>query len=107
MRVVVIPHRRIKPLFDAWRRSLGGTAESRDRLAAKLWRDLVKSIVAAKGPPPESSEDRSTDPPTFWCSLPGVGLAQLLVKPDRRVNFFVVERRIVVIDLNFSPGLDG
>lgn len=94
-------------MVDTWRRSLAGSPEERHLLAKKFWQELVNSIVAAKGPPPGSRVDRSAEPPTYWYYMPGIGLAQLLIKPDRRVNFFVVERRIVVINLNFSPGLDA
>jgi hypothetical protein len=93
-------------MIDAWRRTLGDTAENRHQRAAELWREFVSSIVAAKGPPKDSQEDKSTEPSTFWCNFPGGGMARLLVKPDRRGQFFVLERRIVVIDVNFSPGLD-
>jgi len=34
-------------------------------------------------------------------------MAQLLIQPDRRVGLISTERRVVVVDLNFSPGLPG
>jgi hypothetical protein len=107
MRVTVLPHKRIKPLLAAWRRSLGDTREQRDQLASRLWGEFVDSIVAAKGPPHGSIEDDTRTPLTYWCNFPGVGVAQLLVEPDRRVGFFRIERRVVVVNLNFSPGLPG
>jgi hypothetical protein len=107
MRVVVLPHKRIRPVLAAWRRSLGDTREQRNRLFDQLWREFVESIVAAKGPPPSSIEDDTTTPLTYWCNFPGVGTAQLLVEPDRRIGFFRAERRVIVVDLNFSPGLLG
>jgi hypothetical protein len=104
MRIVVVPHERIRPMLDQWHRSLGTTDAERNRRRREFWREFVESIVDAKGPPPGSFADTSTTPTTYWCSLPGGGMAQILVEPDRRVSLISSERRILVVDLNLSPG---
>jgi len=107
MRVVVVVHRRVRPMLAAWRRSLGNTRAERDRRRRQLWGEFVESIVRGKGRPVGCVEDNRTTPTTYWCSFPGVGIAQLLIQPDRRVGLISTERRVVVVDLNFSPGLPG
>jgi len=104
MRIVVVPHERIRPMLEAWHRSLGATEAERDQRRREFWREFVETIVRAKGPPPGSILDTSTTPATYWCNLPGGGMAQVLVQPDRRVGLISSERRIVVVDLNLSPG---
>jgi hypothetical protein len=91
-------------MLEAWHRSLGATEAERNRRRREFWREFVEAIVGAKGRPPGSFTDTSTSPPTYWCSLPGGGMAQLLVEPDRRVGLVSSVRRIIVIDLNLSPG---
>jgi hypothetical protein len=78
-----------------------------DRAFRKLWGVFVRTILADRGVPKTSIGDNSTDPPTFWCDFPGGGIARIVVAPDRRVGLFSYVRRVIVIDLNFSPGLRG
>lgn len=107
MRIEVVPHRRIHPLLRQWRHSLPGTREEQNDQSKRLWRELVRLIAAGRGIPERSWKDASTNPPTYWCAFPGGGLAQIYVASERRVNLFWRVRRIIVIDLNFSPGLLG
>jgi hypothetical protein len=107
MRIIVVPHRRIQPMLDQWHRSLADTPAERDLRWRQCWGEFVEAITRAKGPPPGSIVDSNTTPPTYWCSLPGGGMAQLLVQPDRRVGLISFERRIVVVNINLSPGLRG
>src|SRR5215212_7981653 len=107
MRIVVVPHARIRPMLDEWHRSLGNTPAERDQRRRQFWRDLVEAITRAKGPTAGAIVDTSTMPTTYWCSLPGGGMAPLLVQPDRRVGLISFERRIVVVGLNLSPGPPG
>lgn len=105
MKVVVLPHESIRPLIVAWHHSLGDSKELRDARAKILWNEFVASIVSAKGVPRDAREDKSKKPVTYWIDFPGGGMAQILVEPDRRIGWFSVERRVVVTNLNFSPGL--
>lgn len=107
MRVVVRPHEASRAAFRDWRRSLGATRAERDCRSQTIWAEFVRRIVTAEGPPPGAVVDTSTRPPTFWCEFPGGGLAQILVRPDRRVSMFTVEREVLVLDLVFSPGPPG
>jgi hypothetical protein len=104
MRAVVKAHDVIKPILAAWRRSLSTDPLERKVMARGLWDEFVQQIVRAEGPPPGSAEDKSTNPTSYWCNWPGGGLAQIVVLPDRRVGVFAIERKVVVINLNFSPG---
>jgi hypothetical protein len=105
MKIEVVPHAEIRPLLREWRRSLAGTRDEQRHQAKELWNEFVRSIVTAKGPPPKSIPDNRTDPPTHWCDFPGLGMAHIVVEPDRRVGLLTYVRRIVVINLNFSPGV--
>jgi hypothetical protein len=104
MSVTLVPHEVVKPLIAAWRRTLSPDRDERQQLARERWKEFVRRIVEAEGPPPGSVEDVSTNPTSFWCNWPGGGLAQIVVMPDRRTGFFTVERKVVLINLNFSPG---
>ncbi len=106
MKIVVVAQRDLRPLLDDWRRTLPGTRDQRQSLANALWDEFVKSIVDAGGVPKDAWEDTTTDPPTYWCNFPG-GLAQIVVEPPQRVGLFSTEQRVIVVDLNFSPGLPG
>jgi hypothetical protein len=107
MRIDVVVHKDIEPLLREWRRSLGASRAERYREFNKLWSEFVRSIIAARGFPKTAYEDDSTEPPTYWCAIPGGGLARILVEPAVRVGLFSYVRRVLVIDLNFSPGLRG
>ena len=104
MRVTVVPHEVVKSFIAAWRRRLSPDREERRRLARERWDEFVRRIVESEGPPTGSVEDASTTPTSFWCDWPGGGMAQIVVMPDRRTGFFTVERKVVLINLNFSPG---
>lgn len=105
MRIEVVPHRRIHPLLRQWRDSLPGTREEQVVLSQRLWGAFVRLVEVGRGIPEQSWKDATTNPPTYWCDFPGCGLARIYVKPDRRVRLFRHVRRVIVIDLNFSPGL--
>jgi len=107
VRIEVVAHEDIKPLLREWRRSFPGSREERNRQFRTHWRDFVRTIVADRGIPKTSIEDNTTDPPTIWCDFPGGGIARIVVEPDRRVRLLWYVRRVIVIDLNFSPGLRG
>jgi len=98
MKIVVVAQRDLLPLLDEWRRSLPGSRTERKQLAEALWAEFVQSIVKAGGVPKNASDDKSTEPPTYWCDFPG-GLAQIVVEPPRRVGLFSTERRVIVVDL--------
>ncbi len=100
----VVAQEVVRPLLAQWRSSLPGTEAEQRELTRQLWAAFVQSFEAERGPPPGSMIDPSTDPTTTWCPFPG-GLAQVVVQPDRWVGWFTVVRRVVVVDLNFSPGL--
>jgi hypothetical protein len=106
MRVVVVAHESIKPLLAAWSRTLGDSPAECRRRFRELWGEFVESLEFAQGAPEQSIQDNRTTPPTFWCNFPG-GLAQIIVEPDHHVGLFRKVRRIVVANLNFSPGLSG
>ena len=106
MKIVVIAHEELRPVLDEWRRSFDGTREERKRIADALWAEFVQSIVDARGLPKNYEKDETTEPPTYWVNFPG-GLANIIIEPDRREGFFSKVRRILVIELNFSPGLRG
>jgi hypothetical protein len=106
-RIEVVAHERIRPLLREWRESLPGTREEQAELSRRLWREFVRSIVAGRGVPEKSRKNDTTKPPTHWCGFPGGGIARILIEADRRVRLFTYVRRVVVIDLTFSPGLPG
>jgi hypothetical protein len=107
MRIEVVPHEDIRPAIREWRRSLGHTREEQRRRFDEFWDEFVAHIVAESGFPKSAFNDDTTDPPTYWCVFPGGGLARLLVEPDERVGWFSYRRRVLVIELIFSPGLRG
>ena len=106
MKIVVIAHEELKPVIYQWRQTLDGTREERRRKADALWLEFVRSIVDAGGLPEHYVEDETTVPPSYWVNFPG-GLANIIIEPDRRQGLFSKVRRVVVTELNFSPGLRG
>ena len=103
MNVAVKPHELIKPLIREWRRSLSDDPEHRRELAEVYWRELVRRISDAQGPPTGSVLDDTTLPPPYWCELTGGTWVQLVVLPDRRVRLFQIEREVAIINLAPHP----
>lgn len=107
MKIEVVPHEEIKPLLRAWRQTLGDTRQERDRRFREMWAAFVQRIVDASGPPPDAIADPTVRPTRYLCSFPEDGFAELVVEPDRRTGWFTIVRRVIVINLIFSPGPPG
>ena len=107
MRIAVVPHDDIQPAIREWRRSLGRTQGERRQRFEECWNEFVALVMAGGGIPESAVPDNSTWPPTYWTIFPGGGLARILVEPPKRAGWFSYVRRVLVIELIFSPGLQG
>ena len=107
MRAIVQPHADIRSQLREWERLLRRIYPTEPSAALSLWQDFVESLAASGGnltgwttfPHPRR-------PNNYWCRFPPFYLALLEVRRPKWWQFWK-RVRIIIAELNFSPGLRG
>ena len=105
MKVVLKVHEDIAFEYQRWRRSLARNLRESAALADRYWTEFEAYIQSAGGQPPKGSYPHKEMPDAFWCSFPPAYIAAVVRKRIRRKWIFWKVAEMIVIELNFSPGL--
>jgi len=105
MKVELKVHVDIASDFERWRRSLARNIMDSKARADVYWAEFESFIRSSGGEPPKGSFPHEEYPNAFWCSFPPAFLAAVVRKRIRRKWIFWKVAEMIVVELNFSPGL--